>query len=49
MGEPVIVIQTALFTSDNSYRAVPVLTTFLQSIVHICGRFLIINNRRYRR
>ena len=47
MDEPVIVIQTALFTSDYNYRAVHVLTSFLQSIVRICGHFLIINNRRY--
>ena len=35
MTEPVMVIQTALFTRDYNYRVVYVLTAFLQSIVHI--------------
>ena len=57
MTKPVMVIQTALFTPDCNYRVVYVLTAFLQSIVHICGKwctvvttfFLSVNNRRYGR
>ena len=36
MNEPVIVIQTTVFTSNYNYRVVHVLTPFPQSIVHIC-------------
>ena len=34
MNEPVMVIRTAIFTRDNNYRVVYVLTAFIQSIVH---------------
>ena len=33
--EPMIMIQTALFTRDCNYRVVYVLTAFVQSIAHI--------------
>ena len=35
MNEPVMVIQTTLFTNNYNYRVVHVLTLFPQSIVHI--------------
>ena len=35
MTEPVMVIQTALFTRDYNYRVVYVLTASLQNIIHI--------------
>ena len=57
MNEPVMVIQTALFTHEYNYRVVHVLIAFLQSTVHICsvklvyicGHFLTVNNRCYGR
>ena len=33
---PVMVIQATLFTSNYNYRVVHVLTSFAQSVVHIC-------------
>ena len=35
MTEPVMMIQTALFTRDYNYRVVYVLTALVQTIVHI--------------
>lgn len=57
MNEPVMVIQTMLFTSNYNYRVVHVLTPFPQSIycsyllklIYIYGHFLTVNNRRYGR
>ena len=46
MNEPVMVIQTTLFTLDYNYRVVYVLTAFLQSVIlNISGHFLTVNNR----
>ena len=46
MNEPVMVIQTALFTRDYNYRVVYVLRAFM---IFIFGHFLTVNNRRYGR
>ena len=57
MTEPVMAIQTALFTHDYNYRVVLVLIAFLLAeyrsyllkLIYICGHFLTVNNRRYGR
>ena len=55
MNETVVVIQTTVFTSNYNYRGiVHVLTPFstkyrsyLLKLIHICGHFPTVNNRRY--
>ena len=48
MNEPVMVIQTVLFTHDYNYRVVYVLTAILQSVVKelisICGHLKVYRN-----
>ena len=56
MYEPVMMVQTTVYTSNYNYRVVHVVNAFstkcrsyLLKLIYICGHYLTVNNRRYGR